>query len=886
VNTIRHRAVAAGVALSLLVAFLVLSATPSRAVDPTACPISSLSAAYGNLPWLSADYQGQFSTQQLAAQVVNCEEQFQPTTYVSAEIALTSLRFVTGTQWQKQNNWLALTNQKYRYIPDFNNLGIPSITLEDGPIGIRYQKAAANVLPTTFPNEITMASSMDTSVATEYGQQLGAEAAAMNYQGVQVPDLNILRVPTWGRASETFGENPLLTGILGRAELSAVLNQTTFAVVKHFGPYGQENSRRTLNYLSPVKTLYDNYLRPFALARAGLDSQLDANSNHDILTMCSFGDVNGAQSCTSTTLGQALSNFGYTGLVRSDLDVRAGLGSLYGAGVSLIKPQGALSISNANALSPTAKAALHLAAIRVVQEMFYTGLVKSGAVASLNDQGSVSPTLHNTGLAIANDVERRGAVLLKNSDSFFPLTPASTLFLAIRDLHDTCTALAASMKSRGFSSKCVTVKPALTNAAHPFNDLSASPKNITSVNGSFSAPSSGTYLIQDQTQGNSELYLNGNLVLNVDGTTEFPYPNYTTVTLNAGQRVTLSIKYMGKAPSVSISPLSAMIQTAVTAANQYSRVIVLANDVGREGADRATLELPYGADAVIRAVAAVKPVGVALFTTGPVTMPWLSNVDGVFEMWNGAGDATADGAISKLVPAISDLLDGTATPTGHLPVTFPATTAQSPAGISNQSFWPGFNATVHLDAAPLSGLSIGFDWYQRAGYPVLFPFGFGLTYPTTSVAFGAGSLSCAPATAISLCLNVQPKASLLNSTNSFTSVAQLYLAPPANSGQPTLMLAGVAAGRCRSVANGVTTNYNTCSTNPTPVTITATGSGTWNATSSRYEFVAGCYSFIVASHARDAYEVLATPNRSDHLGRIVHATAPFSSSTTFSAGSC
>ena len=852
-------------------------------VDRTACPISAVDQPY---PWLSPTYQSQFSNSELGAQVVNCEEDLRPSTAVAAEVALTSLRFVTGTQWQNQNNWLAVTGQNSRYIDDFNRWGIPSITLEDGPIGVRYQKSPAPLQATTFPNEITVAASMDPAVATAYGSQLAEEASAMNFQGIQAPDLNIDRTPMWGRASETFGENPTLAGVLGAAQLHAELEKIPFVVLKHFGTYGQENSRRTLNSLVGDSALYENYLRPFAIARRGADDALARTRTNDVLMMCSYGDVSGTQSCLSPRLRHALTTFGYSGLVRSDLDVKAGVGALYGAGVSLIKPQGALTISNLSSLSPSTRQALRTAAIAVVAEMFQGGLVTPTSVTERSTGTAMSAALHDQGLGVANDVERRGAVLLKN-DGFFPLTTnGTTTILTLRDLSDTCQRLARSLTARGNVTNCQVINLNLSAGYRPFVGLTASaPHAIKRSSVTFAPSVAGPYLVQVQSLGNTSLSLDGQTVVTIGGTTEFPCPAFATVTVAAHATLHVTATWSGAAPTVSLIPLSPTIAAARTAIAKSSRVIVLANDVGREGADRSTLELPYGFDAIISGVAPLKPTAVGLFTTGPVTMPWLAQVRGVMELWNPPGDSTIDTATSRLTPAISDLFDGTVAPSGRLPVTFPASQQSSPAGRNSQSFWPGVNDVVKLSSSPLAGRSLGFDWYNRTGWPTLFPFGFGLTYGTIATTFAPNDF-CDTPSPNDICLSVRTRVNLPTSLSKFTSVATVYVSPPSTSGQPTLLFGGVSSVTCRRSEGGVTVATTLCTTGASPVHITRLAVGAWNPTSDDYEFVAGCYTFIAANDAREAFDILATPTSGTHATQIAHATAPFSGTTHLSAGAC
>ena len=125
--------------------------------------------------------------------------------------------------------------------------------------------------------------------------------------------------------------------------------------------------------------------------------------------------------------------------------------------------------------------------------------------------------------------------------------------------------------------------------------------------------------------------------------------------------------------------MSPYIQRAVAVARSAQTAIVFVSDFTREGADRPTLSLPSDEDALIEAVAAVNPRTIVVLNTGgAVLMPWLSSVAAVLEAWYPGEE---DGA------AITAVLSGAFDPSGHLPVTFPTSDAESPMG--NPTSWPG-----------------------------------------------------------------------------------------------------------------------------------------------------------------------------------------------------
>ena len=130
--------------------------------------------------------------------------------------------------------------------------------------------------------------------------------------------------------------------------------------------------------------------------------------------------------------------------------------------------------------------------------------------------------------------------------------------------------------------------------------------------------------------------------------------------------------------------------------------IVFATQWMMEAYDSPDLSLPSGQDELIAAVAAANPnTIVVLETGGPVAMPWLDRVGAVVEAWY-PGIRGGE--------AIADLLLGKVAPSGRLPITFPASIAQTPHPIL-----PGINVPEgqQFDVDYAEGSDVGYRWFAK-----------------------------------------------------------------------------------------------------------------------------------------------------------------------------
>jgi beta-glucosidase len=134
-----------------------------------------------------------------------------------------------------------------------------------------------------------------------------------------------------------------------------------------------------------------------------------------------------------------------------------------------------------------------------------------------------------------------------------------------------------------------------------------------------------------------------------------------------------------------------------------------------EGYDRPDLDLTGQQVALIKAVAQAQPKTVVVLNNGaPVAMSaWIDDVAAVLESWM-MGQAGG--------MAIADVLLGKVNPCGKLAETFPLKLADIPSYLN----WPGEMGAVRYG----EGLFIGYRYYDAKEMPVLFPFGYGLSYTT------------------------------------------------------------------------------------------------------------------------------------------------------------
>lgn len=288
-------------------------------------------------------------------------------------------------------------------------LCIPQFTLNDGPAGIIAGPPSSH---TQLPSPIGIGASFDVSLAQQYGEVLGAEAAAKGIDVVQAPDLNIARVPESGRNFETLGEDPYLTGQLGLAIAQGIESQGVGSMPKHFAVYNQETYRNTTKDDSIVsqRALHEIYLPAFqTLVEHGDISAI----------MCSYAEINGLFACEDPLLLTQIlvDSWGFTGFVRTDLGASHNTVDALNAGTDQFKPAVPTSITTALEDGQISTTEVDNAVGRILTQMFQLGVFHRSTTGNANTDASTAAHV-----ALAETAAEKSMVLLKNGNDILPLS--------------------------------------------------------------------------------------------------------------------------------------------------------------------------------------------------------------------------------------------------------------------------------------------------------------------------------------------------------------------------------------------------------------------------------------------------------------------------------
>ena len=607
------------------------------------------------------------------------------------------------------------------FIPGIPRLGVPDLQMTDCVVGVSGAGAKGRYA-TALPSGEAQAAAWDPALSYEIGTMIGGEVRALGFNMSLGSGINLIREPRNGRTFEYKGEDPLLAGTLAGQELKAEKVLHLITDIKHYAVNDQDAGRIVANSIISKRAMRESDLLAFQIALH--DSGIGA-------VMCSYNRINGVYGCENPYLLTDVlkKDFGFKGFVVSDWGGTQSTVNAAKAGLDIEMP------GNDSFGAPLKKAVesgevpmnrLNDMVHRILRTEFDSGIVDDPPQPE-------SPDVLR-GLEVAQKTEEHGAVLLKNSSNQLPLNAASIKSIAVIGGHAD-----AGVLSGGGSSQ---VSPAGGNAVPPPPEIARNPLAFMMM---------ATY--------------------------------HRSVPLKGIE---------AKAPHATVKFDPGTDPTAAAALAKSSQVaIVFAVQHESEGMDLRNLSLPDKQDALIEAVAAANPhTIVVLETGGAVLMPWLDKVSAVVEAWY-PGIRGSE--------AIANILFGDVNPSGKLPITFPKSEADLPHPTHVDP--PKADAThvvPRLPGAPGpigmamgiappfdvnydEGLKVGYKWYDAEKKPVLFPFGFGLSY--TTYAYSALKVTPGDSTEVSFTVKNTGK-------RAGSETAQVYASLPDAAGEPPNRLVG------------------------------------------------------------------------------------------------
>jgi len=559
-------------------------------------------------------------------------------------------------------------NSKF-YTDGVRRLGIPELSLSDGPNGVRAEMNRqnwdyagwTNDSSTCFPPGSAMAATWNLELTRQRGFVLGEEARYRKKDVLLGPGINIIRSPLCGRNFEYLSEDPYLISQLAEVYIKALQSKDVAGSVKHFLANNQEENRYTIDTYISERALHEIYLPGFKAAI------IDGGA---LTVMGAYNKFRGEWCTENYYLGRTIlrDEFKFKGIYMTDWNAAHSTVKAALAGLDLEMGTEKTDFKDWYFADPLIKA--------VNEDRVKESLVdeKVGNVLRVmfkikifdpknRTKGSINSKEHQQ-VAYRSAVE--SIVLLKNDNEQLPLNMSRLKSIAV--IGDNST---RKHCDGGLSSEI----KALYEIT-PLQALNQKFGNNVKINFAQGYNKQSTFY-QDT---------------------------------NKGQLNTDNIDWK-------------LIDEAVEQAKKSDVAIIFAglnHDFDSESFDRIHMRLPYGQEQLIQEVTKANPKTIVVIIAGsPLELSGIAYyVPAIVWSWYGGMEAGN---------AVIDVLSGKEFPSGKLPFTMPVTLNQSPAHVLGN--FPGRDLKTIYE----EDIFVGYRWYDTKGIEPLYPFGFGLSYTSFAI---------------------------------------------------------------------------------------------------------------------------------------------------------
>ncbi|HLP18382.1 MAG TPA: glycoside hydrolase family 3 C-terminal domain-containing protein [Bacteroidota bacterium] len=691
-------------------------------------------------------------------------------------------------------------------------LGIPSIKMTDGPVGVRWDKSTA------YPVSAAMAATWDTAMVRRIGIAIANDTKAHGRDMILGPCVNINRVPQGGRNFESFSEDPWLASRMAVAYVTGVQSRHVITSTKHYACNNQEYERDFIDTRVDERTLHEIYLPAFKAAVEEADTWT---------IMAAYNKINGWHA----TENQYLQNdvlkglWNFQGFIVSDWGATHSTVNAANHGLDLEMPNG--KFFDAKLIAAVKEDSVKESVIddkvrRLLRVMMKAGLfAKQTSAVAVNEKEQRA-----TALAAA----QAAMVLLKNDGETLPLNAKKIRTLAVigpnadiarpggggssqvnpsitvspraaleKRLGASRIRFAKGMRMEGdisviessalipadgkpgehglkgeyFNNMKLEGAPALTRTDAKldfiWNESPAPGINADQFSvrwtGKLKPAASGRYTLQTASDDGVRLFVDGKKMID-DWTNHAMLTNTCSIDLDSTKEYDIRIEFYEDGGGAGMQfgwtkPGANLIDEAVAAARNADAAVVVVGTspaIETEGADRKSIELPDGQAELIAAIANVNKNTIVVMQNGaPIVMTgWNNTVPAILEAWFGGQECGT---------AIADILFGDVNPSGKLPATFPKSWQDCPA-FGN---YPGPGGSVNY----AEGIYVGYRHFDTKKIDPLYPFGHGLSYTT----FAYGPCAIAPVKARTNAV-VTVSTDISNTgARAGSEVVQLYIRP-------------------------------------------------------------------------------------------------------------